>query len=433
MNKLKKNGGTVILGAGITGLTAGFVTGAPVFEAKNIPGGICASSFVRPGSRDLRGPFYRFEICGGHWIFDADARVAGFLNRFADCKKHIRRASVYFSRKNLFIPYPIQNNLRFFARPEAEKIIKEIKEKSGEKPRTMKGWFIYNFGSTLCKKFFFPFNSLYTAGLYEKIAPQDIYKTPVCMSDILKGFKGVSNPAGYNTTFLYPPRGLNVLIDRLAKSCDIHFGKEVVRIDVAGKKIFFEDGTSAVYEKIISTLPLNKMTDMTGIRIDARRDPFSSALVLNIGATRGKKCPKEHWLYIPDGRSGFYRVGIYNNVNDSFLAGPTQWCGKRTSIYVEKAYIEGDRPTGKEISLYSSSVVRELQKWGFIGDVEVLDINWLDIAYTWSWPGSVWRDIAINALKKHDIHQAGRYGLWKFQGIAESIRNGLGCRTNLSA
>ena len=54
-----------------------------------------------------------------------------------------------------------------------------------------------------------------------------------------------------------------------------------------------------------------------------------------------------------------------------------------------------------------------------------MDPNWVDVAYTWAWPGSKWSAQAISALEKHGIYQAGRYGRWTFQGVADSIREGL--------
>lgn len=69
---------------------------------------------------------------------------------------------------------------------------------------------------------------------------------------------------------------------------------------------------------------------------------------------------------------------------------------------------------------------KELQNWQFIKEVEeVVDPIWIDVAYTWSWPGSTWREEAIQKLKEHNIFQLGRYGQWKFQGIAESIQDGM--------
>ena len=54
-----------------------------------------------------------------------------------------------------------------------------------------------------------------------------------------------------------------------------------------------------------------------------------------------------------------------------------------------------------------------------------MDLTWIDVAYTWSWPGSKWRQEALRVLEEHDIHQVGRYGRWVFQGIADSIRDGF--------
>jgi len=42
------------------------------------------------------------------------------------------------------------------------------------------------------------------------------------------------------------------------------------------------------------------------------------------------------------------------------------------------------------------------------------------------WPGSTWRKKAISALQEAGIEAIGRYARWHFQGIADSIRDGLG-------
>jgi protoporphyrinogen oxidase len=69
-------------------------------------------------------------------------------------------------------------------------------------------------------------------------------------------------------------------------------------------------------------------------------------------------------------------------------------------------------------------VVAELQERDYLGEVHVIDPSWVEVAYTWRYPGSGWRTQAIEALAAHGIHQVGRYGTWHFQGIADSIRDG---------
>lgn len=56
---------------------------------------------------------------------------------------------------------------------------------------------------------------------------------------------------------------------------------------------------------------------------------------------------------------------------------------------------------------------------------KVVHPNWVDVAYTWSWPGSRWRYEALGILESSGIFQIGRYGRWVFQGIADSIRDGF--------
>ncbi len=187
----------------------------------------------------------------------------------------------------------------------------------------------------------------------------------------------------------------------------------------------FADGDSARYDALISTLPLNRTLELAGQSVTAVPDPYTSVLVLNIGATRGPAFPDQHWLYIADAEPGFHRIGFYSNVDRSFVA-PTHTRGaSRESMYVERAYPGGDKPDAREIARYADAVVAELRRWGFIDKVEVLDASWIDVAYTWSWPDSAWRRDALRALGGHDIYPVGRYGRWIFQGIADSIRDGL--------
>ena len=164
------------------------------------------------------------------------------------------------------------------------------------------------------------------------------------------------------------------------------------------------------------------MLKLSGLTTQAQADPYTSVLVLNIGAARGPACPDDHWVYVPSSNSGFHRVGFYSNVSPTFLPKSRQ---NHASIYVESAYPGGQKPSEEQIRTYCSSVTRELQQWGYIGDVDVIDPTWIDSAYTWSWPNSRWKGEALKLLEQQDIYQVGRYGRWIFQGIADSIRDGF--------
>lgn len=419
-----------ILGGGVTGLAAGLSSGLPVFEAVAEPGGICSSYYVRPGESErlarapLDGEAYRFEIGGGHWIFGGDPTVLQFIRTVAPVSSYQRSSAVYFSEQDLYVPYPLQNHLRYLNGEVVRQALKELVKGPGQF-RTMQEWMTENFGSTLCNLFFFPFHELYTAGLYKTIAPQDAYKSPVSLSHVIQGAFEEAPSVGYNVNFIYPQEGLNTLAQRMASLCDIRYGKRAIEIDVRNKEIAFADGSVAGYETLLSTLPLNKMMQMTGLKVEAIPDPHTSVLVLNIGATRGERCPNEHWLYNPDAKSGFHRVGFYSNVDSSFLPKSARHANNKVSIYIERAYVPGEKPSDAEVSSYANNVVQELQNWGYIEDAEVVDPTWIDVAYTWSYPNSHWKEQALQKLENQGIYQIGRYGRWNFQGIADSVRDGF--------
>jgi protoporphyrinogen oxidase len=419
------------LGGGVTGLSAGAVSDFPVFEAEERPGGICASYYLTRDGKPLNRAkasvtqSYRFEVGGGHWIFGGDSMLDSLFKSVGGRTSYRRRSSVFFPDRNVFVPYPVQYNLQYFGPELAGTILAEIVGGLGSRddPKTLSDLFRSRFGQTLTDLFFEPFHHAYTAGLWKDIGPQDQYKTPLDIERIIQGTLGDTPPAGYNVRFVYPDRGLDHLASELARRGNVHYSKRVTGIDVDAKEVFFEDGSSQGYVELLSTLPLNKMMELTGIAVASPPDPNTSVLVLNIGAKRLSDTPSDHWVYISRSKAGFHRVGFYSNVDASFLPEANQ---DLVSIYVEKAYRAGDRPAPKDVEGVLRETINELQEWGWIGAVDVADSTWIDVAYTWSWADSNWTRQAIKALEIVGIHQAGRFARWSFQGIAESIREGFG-------
>jgi len=362
---------TVILGAGVTGLAAGIKTGGNVYEAKSIPGGIC---------RSYRKKGYHFDIGGGHWIFKADP-ILDFLKEHSAVKPYTRRVGTYI---NTMIPGLIQ----------------ELKNKTCYKTGTLKYWMEEKFGSELGNLFFHPWHEKYTGGLYDQIVQDDVTKSPQPKGDI------------YNKYFYYPINGLSELVDSMAKKCDVKYNKNVVAIDTKNKKVVFQDSSYVKYDKLISTIPLIDLLEMVNI---THKLPFTSCDVLNIGAVRGTNCPNEHWVYVPYCKSGFYRVGFYSNVDHKF-AHPD-----KVSIYVEKT-----KTNDVPLKIYKDNVIKELQEWGWIRSVDIIDHNPIRVAYTWLYPDSN-REKLLTEVNKLGITSIGRYGSWRFCGISESIQQGLSC------
>lgn len=425
---------TIILGAGVTGLAAGYSSNIPIYEASNAPGGICSSYYMKPGENDrLSVPpksdeAYRFELGGGHWIWGGDSTVLRFMKTLTPFNTYIRTAAVYLPGKNLLVPYTIQNNLRYLGPELAAKSLVEMvgASKTNNNITTMAENLEASFGPTLCDLFFKPFHELYTAGLYQSIAPQDANKSPVNLNLAIQGAFNDVATMGYNTTFIYPKYGLDALVQSMAANCKINYERRATEIDYEKKIIYFENGSKTKYTYLLSTIPLNQIMNITSLDIGKKPDPATSVLVINIGAKKGPCCPKEHWVYIPKSNAGFHRVGFYSNVDPSFLPVHARKAKDKISIYVEKSYLEGQKPSDQEISNICQIVIKELQEWNWIEEVEVVNPTWVDVGYTWSWPQSQWKDVAIKTLESHGIHQIGRFANWALlSGITDSIMYGL--------
>jgi len=425
---------TIILGAGITGLSAGLDTDVPVYEAEQIPGGIIASYYVGADGvshpRRVDDETYRFELGGGHWIFGGNPELLRFLHDFCTTRSYERRSAVYFPDRELYVPYPIQNNLVHLPEDLRQRVLTEILDAAPVEGGTLRDWLLRHFGPTLCELFFFPFHELYTAGVYTSIAPQDPYKTPVDRELILAGARGETRAVGYNNTFVYPVAGLDDMLRAMANRCRVSYGKRVVALDTRRGRVGFEDGSEVASERIVSTLPLDQALAMSDLDAGTTpADPYTSVLVVNIGAERGPRCPDQHWLYVPHSKSGFHRIGLYHAVDAAFLPAATRGNETHAALYVESAFPPGTRPSPDEIDRRCERIVAELQEWGMIGATDVVSPTWVEVAYTWRRPDSGWRDDAVRRLGDRGVEQTGRYGKWQFQGIADSILDGRRARS----
>jgi protoporphyrinogen oxidase len=418
----------MILGGGVTGLAAAIASGSHVYEATDAPGGICCSYYLAKGqsvpSHQPSDDAYRFEIGGGHWIFGGDPAVLRFIRSLTPTASYSRFSGVWLPEEKTYTPFPIQNHLKHLGSERASRALSEMANPRGEQS-TLKDWLRRSFGNTLFDLFFDGFNRLYTAGLYDRISPQDAYKSPVDLSLAIRGALEDVPAVGYNTQYLYPIEGLGTLASRMSAQCNVHYGKRVVRIDAKDRAVHFSDGDSMKYSRLLSTLPLDKTLELAQLTVPQKADPYTSVLVVNIGAVKADNCPADHWIYVPTSDAGFHRVGFYSNVTADFLPRANREKNDRVSIYVERAYVGGERPSDAQINHYCDATVRELQQWGWIADAEVVHPTWIDSAYTWAWPGSKWRGAAMSELERNDIIPVGRYARWVFQGIADSIRDGF--------
>ncbi|MGB2888451.1 MAG: hypothetical protein WBC04_12210 [Candidatus Acidiferrales bacterium] len=225
------------------------------------PGGTCASYYMVPGSAERlnraprHGDAYRFEIGGGHWLWGGDPLVLEFVRPFTSLKAYARKAAVFFANEGLCVPYPIQNHLGYLGSSVARQAIEEM-ENAGrytDSVTTMADWLLACFGPTLYDIFFGPFHDLYTAGLWQGLAPQDESKSPVNIWMTVEGAFDHAPPqsTGCDVNFLYPTDGLNLLAQRMAQRCNIRYERKVRNICVNDKVVVFDDGNTVSLQEVV--------------------------------------------------------------------------------------------------------------------------------------------------------------------------------------
>jgi hypothetical protein len=133
-------------------------------------------------------------------------------------------------------------------------------------------------------------------------------------------------------------------------------------------------------------------------------------LVFNLGFDR-KGWEKLHWVYFPERKYCFYRIGFYDNIFNT----------DRMSLYVELGY-----PADATVDVQGAraQVLADLTTAGVIqGHQLVSEHNIvLDPAYVHITQQSMAQvQQARAALANHGVYSIGRYGAWTYCSIEDNM------------
>lgn len=415
MNKEK----TIIIGAGISGLTYAYFTKSPyeVLESKDYPGGLC-TSFYENG--------YTFD-CSGHFIHIKDKKVKTFVDKLTQGTDEItRKASIFF--KDDFIPYPFQANL-YYLDPKTKKectdgILNRKNIKINPKMPFI-DWSEAMFGKGITKHFMKPYNSkLWSYDLNRMTAEWTgpFVPRPDAETIIRSAYSKDKKDYGYNSVFYYPKiGGCKALIDGLLKKVKVSLNSKVSKIDLKSKNLFSSNGKEYKFNRIISTQPLPELIDQiqdipVSIKNASQKLIHNSVRCINIGIRSKNGIPKilkdRHWIYIPEKNFSFYRLGIYSNVNKN--SAPENCY----SFYIEFSSLNGKYKN-------SENIIEDLKKTGFIRKNDKIEaVNIIDMPYAYIiFDKNRERSLkTINTfLNKNNIYSIGRYGAWEYSFIEKNI------------
>ena len=411
---------TVILGAGITGLSVAYHLKKKnqdftIIEKEKTPGGLC---------RNINTDGFIFNYTG-HFLHCRTKYVDELARKLVPGIKTIKRNSYIFLGEKM-IPYPIQSNLNYL--PFYSRLRASIGYycRSKREPSNLKDWFISEFGSGLYDIFFSSYNHKLWQYPLEEISA-DFLTRYVPKYTSFSSEKSM----GYNAEFLYPDKGIGELIVSLSRDIDVLHG-EVKRID--NNYVYFDKG-QIKYNNLISTIPLPELLNM--FNVDESKNEigkidliWNSVLCINIGikgeiSLKNKKYrlgnrdlgfANFHWIYFPEKKYPFYRIGSLSNVS-SELVPPGH-----SSLWVEISYRK-KTPDENIIDF----VVDSLVKIGLFSKDAVIHISRENIPYAYP----IYNKKRKNLLREietfldyYNVLLAGRFGKWEYSYMEESIMEG---------
>ncbi len=424
----------VILGGGLTGISAAYHLQRPwlLLEKESRLGGHAKTD-------QIRGFFFDKT---GHWLHLRDPYVKQLIDELLPGQMvRVERKARIFSH-GVLTRFPFQANLHGLpADVVSECLIEFVRAQEAAKsqppPANFEEFCNQKFGRGISKHFMIPYNHKLWGVHPREITSEWCSRfVPIPkMEDVIKGAVGDVPPEmGYNISFLYPEKGgietmTRALIAKL-QGGEVVTGADPEKIDVTAKTLTV-GGESIPWRALVATLPLpeliKRLNDVPReIEDAAGRLRCTPVRYLNVATRRPPKADF-HWIYVPEEKYPFYRVGIYTNAVPS-MAPPGHG-----SFYVELS----DRGPTPKVDDILGDVAQAMTATGAIAGpddilfAELKELQYAYVVFDDHYYGAV--DMLTRWLESHEIYPRGRYGSWIYNSMEDSILAGREVAQRLSA
>ncbi len=419
----------VILGAGLSGLSTAYHLEQAgcfdyvVFEKNERSGGLL---------RSVKQDGFTFDYTG-HLLHINDDYFKRFILDITslDNFDHIaRRSAVHLY--NTLVDYPLQMNLYGLPKNVIISCIVGFlnRKKNIQNPRTFYRWVLKYFGAGLGEHFFFPYNSKILAYDIKKVYPYTGRFIPETnIEAIISGAleKAQERHVGYNNRFYYPKTdGIEFLIKKIVARLQntIKINHEATRIDQQTKTVYFANGHKEKYDTLVSTMPLNNLLEnVSNTRVsydDVAKKLLCNCVVnFNLGFN-AQEISDKHWVYFPEQKYPFYRIGFWHNISASSVK-KTQ-----SAIYGELSYMPGTK-TKKEIQELTEQAIQKALDFLRLNRSHIVTKNMLHLDHAYVIYDQ-WREKHLSkllcTLEEQAIYSIGRFGAWKYSSMQEAVLEG---------
>lgn len=411
----------IVVGAGISGLAAfkklkDANADVKCFDAAPVVGGLTKSMFSDKYTFDHTGHLLHLAK------HNSPNDLVGIINN-DDWQRVTRNSGIFIDE--CIVPAPFQYNIGFLKKELKEFCYETYLSRSQNDDHSdLQSYFYNNFGQGIAEKFLIPYNEkLYAKNLNEfSLDAVSRFFPPPNDELIVAGYKKKNKSAlGYNSQFWYPKKGgIQKLVDALAKDLQINTNSTLEQIELSQKQVNI-NGKKYNYDRLYSSVPLKDfvsyISDNHKINELGKKLSISATKVFNIGVASipNDKFKDMHWVYFPEMKFKFHRVGLYHNFS-SFCA--PKGC---SSIYVEIGYDQD-----LTIDLYKD-ILEPLNNLGILKKEKIECISEFSMKNSYVRflkDTNSTKELIFKELLERDIFSIGRYGRWDYNSMEDSILDG---------
>ena len=402
---MNKNVDTLIIGAGITGLSlASFLDTDDylIVEKDSEVGGYCKTTIRNGFVWDYSGHFFHFN--------NKEIKDYVLENIECDVVTVNKKSHIYY--KGRYIDFPFQNNIHQLPTNEFVECLYDLRNKGNDEVNTFTDFVRNTLGQSICDKFIIPYNQkLYACDLnnLDYDAMGRFFPKPTNFDDLLTQLKNKDKTESYNDTFIYPTGGSVEFVKSLLKRVNqdnILLNTEIISIDIENKIAQTNDGFIK-FDKLVNTMPFDKFMELTGEKVNNLSS--NKVVVFNLGFDRETGIDS-NWIYFP-GNEIFYRVGFYNNIFKT----------NRMSLYVEIG-MEKNQEVDEQALL--TKVLEDLEESGIIVGQKLTDHQMIVMNPAYVHITKESKEIYNSWNKKNNpngLFSIGRYGSWTYCSIEDNI------------
>lgn len=414
---------TVILGSGISGLSAGFHLNKQgvsnvVYEKNDDWGGLCAN-FTIDGFR-----FDKFV----HFTFTNEEYIRNIFNSSSELEELPAISNNYY--KGFWLRHPAQNNLFPLPEDEKTKIIADFIDRPKKEISEIKDygeWLECQYGKYFAHNFPFAYTRKYWGKEARELETKWVgnrMHSP-SLEEVIKGASEKIDKNFYYTNVMRYPKigGFRSILDSTRKEIDIEFNKEAVKIDTENKTVSFKDGTETTYDNLISSLPLPEIVKMIedapqNVLEASKKLKHTSGYMVSLGFKRADVA-KDLWFYIYDEdilSSRVYSPSLKSKDN------VPEGC---SSLQAEIFFANDTQMPKAEVVL--ENTIEKLSQMGLFKreEIAVQDIRFEKYANV-IFDHEVYknRQIVLEYLNSLNIKSIGRFGKWEYFWTNQAFADG---------